>query len=112
MPDKTVSTANPKTVNTFVSVTGSSLRCDRHGIDTFDLNEWNDHCSDPNNGHIEAGSVKCMDCPNLVSVDGHPHVPITAKGKVFELRCDECLDKYVNANKALNLNKNKGVSPK
>ena len=56
--------------------------------------------------------MKCMDCPNPVSVDGHPHVPITAKGKVFELRCDECLDKYVNANKALNLNKNKGVSPK
>jgi len=93
--------------NTFVSITGASLRCDIHGIDTFDLNEWNAHCSDPANGHTESGSVKCIDCPNQVSVEGLPFIPITPKGKICELRCDECLDKYIKTNQAL-----RGVNPK
>jgi hypothetical protein len=81
--------------NKFVSVTGASLKCDLHGIDTFDLNEWNEHCSDPANGHVENGTVKCISCPNIITFENLPYVPLTVKGKTIELICDQCMDKHV-----------------
>lgn len=93
--------ANETKPNTFVSITGAALKCDLHGIETFDLDEWNDHCADPANGHFETGDVPCKDCGKLVNIDGHPCVPLTVKGKDFNVRCADCLDKLIEQSNVL-----------
>ena len=101
MTDKSVNASTSSNPNTFISATGASLKCDLHNISTFDLNEWNAHCSDPANGHTESGSVKCIDCPNMIEFEGLPYVPMTPRGKDIQLRCDECFNTYVETNRAL-----------
>lgn len=98
---------NSPTKNTFISVTGAALKCDLHGIETFDLDQWNEHCSDPANGHVENGDVPCIDCGTQLHIENYPYVPITPKGKQFNLRCDNCLNNLINQS-----NLARGVSPK
>lgn len=77
-----------------VNATGGSFKC-VHGIDTFDVNEWNDHCSDPANGHTLTGATRCIDCDCQVTFEEHPYVPLKASGHGLELRCPDCFGKYV-----------------
>jgi hypothetical protein len=83
---------NPPT--TAVMVIGDSLKC-IHGLDTFDINEWNEHCSDPANGHTESGQTKCLDCGEIIEFEGLPFQPITPTGKNIQLRCNECSDLFL-----------------
>ena len=88
---------NPPTAA--VMVIGDSLKC-VHGIDTLDIEEWNEHCSDPANGHTESGQTRCVDCNALIEFEGLPFQPITATGKNITLRCDECINNLVDKSKA------------
>ena len=90
-----MSSDNDNTQNTFVSATGAALKCDLHGIETFDLNVWNEHCSDPANGHTESGEAPCVDCGAMLSFEGIPYVPITPKGKEIKIRCDNCVNNLI-----------------
>lgn len=93
--------------NTFVSITGAALKCEKHGIETFDLDEWNAHCAIPENEHFENGDVPCVDCGALLTLVDYPYVPLTPKGKEFNIRCDNCINKLIQQSQTL-----RGVNPK
>jgi hypothetical protein len=93
-PDQNINneTENQDTQSPTVMIIGDSLKC-AHGIDTLDINEWNEHCSDPANGHTENGTTRCSICTSLIEFEGLPFQPITPKGKNIKLKCDECAGK-------------------
>ena len=72
-----------------LNATGGNYKCP-HGIDTDDVNEWNEHCSDPANGHRDTGTTQCVDCNSTVVFD-IPFRKIRADGsKSIILQCPEC----------------------
>lgn len=81
-----------------ISATGGNFKC-VHNIDTDDVNEWNDHCSDPANGHTESGTTLCVDCNSTLVFEGLPFHPITPTGKNIKERCPECFDSYTQSSR-------------
>lgn len=77
------------------TIIGGNLKC-YHGIDTADIDEWNEHCSKPENGHTESGVTKCIDCGVSVVFENIPYHPITPTGKNIQLRCPGCYENYIN----------------
>jgi len=70
---------------------GGNFKCPLHGIDTNDVNEWNNHCSDPKNNHTESGTTLCIGCNETLVYDNIPFHKIDKAGsKNIQLRCDEC----------------------
>jgi hypothetical protein len=92
---------NPPTAS--VMIIGDSLKC-AHGLDTLDINEWNEHCSDPANGHTESGQTRCIDCDALIEFEGLPYHPITPSGKNISLRCNECTEEFVQQSQNVTAN--------
>ena len=75
------------------TIIGGNLKC-YHGLDTSDIDEWNAHCSDPENGHTESGTTLCQDCGVSIVFEGIPYHPITKTGKNIQLRCPGCMETY------------------
>ena len=93
---------NPPTAS--VMIIGDSLKCALHGIDTLDIHEWNEHCSDPANGHTESGTTRCINCNALIEFEGLPFQPITPSGKNISLRCNECTEEFVQQSQSVTTN--------
>lgn len=95
------------------TIEGGNYRCP-HGIDTDSVDEWNKHCSDPENGHTESGTTVCVSCGDPMIFINHPFFPIDAKGsKNVSLRCEECNEKFYSLlknNQIMKVNKRKGVT--
>ena len=73
-----------------LNASGGNYKCP-HGIDTDDVDEWNNHCSDPENGHFEQGTTQCVGCGAQLSFTNIPFHRIDKSGsKNIQLRCDEC----------------------
>jgi hypothetical protein len=72
-----------------LNASGGNYQCP-HGINTDDVNEWNEHCSDPANNHRDTGTTQCVDCNSTVVFD-IPFRKIKADGsKSILLQCPEC----------------------
>lgn len=84
------------------AVIGGNFTC-IHGIDTDNVNEWNEHCSDPANGHTEQGTTQCIDCKQGIAFEGIPYHKITPEGKKIELRCPTCMQKYISESQNQNV---------
>jgi hypothetical protein len=69
---------------------GGNFRCS-HGIDTDDVDEYNNHCLDPENGHTDSGTTTCIGCGEALVFEGIPYHKIDQAGsKNIQLRCEEC----------------------
>jgi hypothetical protein len=74
------------------TTTGGNFRCS-HGLDTDDVNEWNEHCSDSENGHFDSGTTTCIGCGEALVFENIPYHKIDQSGsKNIQLRCEECED--------------------
>ena len=70
---------------------GGNFKCSLHGIDTDDVNKWNEHCSDPKNNHTETGTTNCIGCNETLVFENIPFHRIDRAGsKNIQLRCDDC----------------------
>lgn len=75
-------------------IEGGNNKC-VHGVDTDDIYEWNEHCSNPANGHTETGISVCVGCGETIVFDDIPFHRIDATGsKNIALRCDDCEESY------------------
>lgn len=73
-----------------ISASGGNFQC-YHGINTDDVNKWNDHCSDPKNNHTDSGTTNCIGCNEALVFENIPYHKIDKAGsKNIQLRCDEC----------------------
>ena len=100
---------------TAVMKEGGNFKC-VHGIDTDSVDEWNEHCSDPENGHTESGISQCTSCGETIVFDEIPYHPIKADGsKGIALRCDECEESYRSVfqnKKVRKVSKDEGITLK
>ena len=61
-----------------------------HGINTDDVNEWNEHCLDPANKHRITGVTPCSDCKAPVMID-IPYKRLGPDGSHnLSIQCPEC----------------------
>lgn len=83
------------------SATGGNFKC-AHGLDTDDVNEINNHCDDPANGHTLEGSTQCIGgCGRTINFKGIPYRHMTPEGFGIKLRCEECMQKFMNENSSM-----------
>lgn len=74
---------------------GGNFTCP-HGLDTSDVNEINEHCLDPANGHTLSGATQCIDCNVEIKYQNLPFKKITAEGFGIKMRCPSCFQKYIS----------------
>lgn len=80
-------------------IEGGAFRCDGHGFETSNIEDWNEHCSAYPNIHYEVGETLCMTCHQKVYFDKLPYQPIDPKtgSKNISLRCEECESKMMGS---------------
>ena len=75
-------------------IEGGPFICYKDGFQTNSVEEWNEHCSQPENGttHItEEGNTLCNTCFVPLEYSNLPFVKFSKTGsKTISLRCEEC----------------------
>lgn len=78
------------------NITTGNYQCP-HGINTDDVNEWNEHCLDPANGHTDSGTTLCTDCGATIVFQDIPFQKILpGNTKNISMKCPECKDNTDN----------------
>ena len=75
-----MSTTSQPTAAAKVTPIGGNFKCSLHGIDTDDVNKWNEHCSDPKNNHTETGTTQCIGCGETLVFENIPFQKIDRAG--------------------------------
>ena len=80
---------------------GGPFKCLKDDFTTTDVNEWNEHCSQPegDSTHItESGVTPCAICKEELSIDGFPFVSFDNQGrKTYTIICEDCQSKQKGA---------------
>jgi hypothetical protein len=87
---------------TVVGLGAGKLTCNIHeGFETYDINEFNNHCS-TTDGHFIVGQKGCATCNNIIDIPedqgGIPH------SAADNLQCPECFQKQQNTHQNLAAN--------
>jgi hypothetical protein len=71
-------------------IEGGVFKCDKHGIETASVEEWNDHCYG-NPEHTESGTTVCRSCGVAIEFSELPfHKLDVAGSKNISLTCPKC----------------------
>lgn len=77
-----------------MSIEGGAWVCTATGYTTGVLDEWNTHCIEECDKHLEYGETRCTSCGVKVFYEGLPfHKLDIAGSKNISLKCEACESK-------------------